>query len=98
MGALFSHEFIWCVGNKKQIEGLEDYFSKAADMAKKNRSTIRGRDPKLMARMAFAATFGAVLFKDWVFPKEFVSDKDFTDALSDFILDGTHADENPACP
>lgn len=84
------------VENKKQIEGLENYFSKAADMAMKRRSTIRGRDPKLMARMAFAATFGSVLFKDWIFPKEFVSEEDFTGALSDFIFDGMNAGDNPA--
>lgn len=82
------------IDSKKQIEGLENYFSKAADLAQMRRSTIGGHDPKLMARMSFAATFGAVLFKDWIFPKEFVSDKDFTAVLSDFILGAMSSDEN----
>lgn len=83
------------IDSKKQIEGLEDYFSKAADLAKMRRSTIGGHDPKLMARMCFAATFGSVLFKDWIFPKEFVSEKEFTSVLSDFVFAAMNSDENP---
>jgi hypothetical protein len=74
------------IDSKKQLEGLEAYLSKAAELAKMRRSTIRGHDPDLMVRMSFAATFGAVLFKDWIFPKETVSEKDFTAVLSEFIL------------
>lgn len=81
------------IESKKQIEGLEDYFSKAADLAKTRRSSISGHDPKLMARMSFAATFGAVLFKDWIFPKELVPEKEFTDVLSDFILAAMNSGE-----
>lgn len=82
------------IDSKKQIEGLEDYFSKAADLATKRRRSVSGHDPKLMARMSFAATFGAVLFKDWIFPKEFVSESDFTDVLCDFILGAMNSDGN----
>lgn len=83
------------IDSKKQLEGLEEYLAKAADLAKMRRSTIRGYDPELMARMSFAATFGAVLFKDWIFPKEVVSENDFSEVLSEFILAAMNTDEDP---
>ena len=74
-----------------EIEGLHNFFSRAAEM---NRKRLTGKpriDPKLLARVSFASILACVIFKDWLFPEELASEDEITAAISDFIMDGINA-------
>jgi AcrR family transcriptional regulator len=74
-----------------EIEGLQSFFTRAAEM---NRKRLTGKpriDPKLLARVSFAAILACVIFKDWLFPAGSASEDEITAAISDFIMEGLNA-------
>ncbi|MDB6101694.1 MAG: transcriptional regulator [Gammaproteobacteria bacterium] len=74
-----------------EIEGLQSFFARAAEM---NRKRLTGKpriDPKLLARVSFAAILACVIFKDWLFPAGSASEDEITAAISDFIMEGLNA-------
>jgi AcrR family transcriptional regulator len=78
-----------------EIEGLHNFFARAAEM---NRKRLTGKpriDPKLLARVSFAAILACVIFKDWLFPPGSASEDEITAAISDFIMDGLNANADP---
>jgi AcrR family transcriptional regulator len=74
-----------------QVEGLHDYFSRATANAM-NRNIVKPRvDPRLMARVSFAAILACTIFKDWLFPRNLASDAQITEAIRDFVMEGLSA-------
>jgi AcrR family transcriptional regulator len=74
-----------------EIEGLHNFFSRAAEV---NRKRLTGKpriDPKLLTRVSFASILACVIFKDWLFPEESASEDEISAAISDFIMDGLNA-------
>jgi AcrR family transcriptional regulator len=71
-----------------QIEGLNDYFSRAVAMAKKRRTGKPKVDPDLMSRISFATILSCVIFKDWLFPDGLASDDEINAAVSGFVMEG----------
>jgi AcrR family transcriptional regulator len=74
-----------------EIDGLDNFFSRAAEM---NRKRLRGKpriDPNLLARVSFISILACVIFKDWLFPAGLASEDEISAAISDFIMDGVNA-------
>lgn len=80
---------------QNQVDGLHDYFSRASAMAMNRLSEEPTIDPKLMARVSFAAIMSCVLFKDLLFPKGLAKQHEISAAIGDFIMYGIHANANP---
>ncbi|MDB5972226.1 MAG: transcriptional regulator [Hydrocarboniphaga sp.] len=83
-----------------QIEGLNDYFSRATARAMKRLSGKPKIDPRLMARVSFATILACILFKDWLFPKGLATQDEISAAISDFVMEGlgANADPQPKAP
>jgi AcrR family transcriptional regulator len=78
-----------------QVDGLHEYFSRAATMAM-NRLTGKPKvDPKLMGRFSFATILACVIFKDLLFPAGLATEDEISAAMTDFIMYGTRANANP---
>ena len=74
-----------------QIEGLHEFFSRAAA---RHMSRLTGKPkipPKLVARVSFACILACVIFRDWLFPEGLASADEINAAISDFVLDGVNA-------
>jgi hypothetical protein len=76
-----------------QVEGLHDYFSRAAEVNRKRLAAAPRIDPKLLARVSFATILSCVIFKDWLFPPQLASEAAISAAISDFVMDGLNANE-----
>ena len=79
------------VKDLRQIEGLHDYFSRAAARAMKRLSAKPRIDPRLMTRVSFAAILACIIFKDWLFPDGLAGEDEISDAISGFVMDGLGA-------
>lgn len=79
-----------------EIEGLHNFLSRAAEVAMKRHREKPKIDPRLLARVSFAAILACIIFKDWLFPKGLASDEDITAAISDFVMEGLDANVAPA--
>ena len=77
-----------------EIEGLHDYFARAAEANRKRLTRKPKIDPKLLARVSFATILSCVIFKDWLFPRELASEEEIGAAISDFLMDGLNANED----
>ncbi len=78
-----------------QVDGLHEYFSRAAAMAM-NRVTGKPKvDPKLMGRFSFATIMACVIFKDLLFPEGLATQDEINAGMSDFIMYGSRANANP---
>lgn len=78
-----------------QVQGLHDFFSKAAATAMNRLSENPKIHPKLLARVSFATILACVIFKDWLFPKGLASQTEISMAISDFIMEGINANAEP---
>ncbi len=78
-----------------EIEGLNAYFDRGADMMARRIGPGAQVDPKLMVRVSFAAVLASVTFKDWLFPPGLASDADIEAAIGAFVLDGINANTGP---
>ncbi len=76
-----------------QVEGLQDYFARAAEVNRKRLRAEPRIDPKLLARVSFATILSCVIFKDWLFPRELANEAEIGAAISDFVMDGLNANE-----
>jgi hypothetical protein len=76
-------------------DGLHDYFSRATAMATSRLLETPRIHPKLMARVSFATILACILFKDLLFPKGLASRDEIRAAISDFVMDGLNANEQP---
>jgi AcrR family transcriptional regulator len=74
-----------------QVDGLHDYFSRAATMAMSRRSGKSKVDPKLMGRFSFATIMACVIFKDLLFPEGLATEAEISAGMADFIMYGTRA-------
>ncbi len=71
-----------------EIESLHQYFERGAAMMSSRIEKNPTVEPELLVRVSFAALLGCVLFKDWVLPKRFASEDDFSEAITNFLIDG----------
>jgi len=78
-----------------QVDGLHEYFSRAATMAMNRRTGKPKVDPKLMSRISFATIMSCVVFKDLLFPEGLATEEEIGTAITDFVLFGTHANAHP---
>lgn len=78
-----------------EIESLTHYFEGGAAMMTNRLKKNPQVDPKLLVRVSFAAVLGCVLFKDWIFPAGFASDKAISSAIIDFVIDGINVNTDP---
>lgn len=83
------------VQDLSQVEGLHDYFSRAAALAMNRLSENPKIHPKLMTRVSFATILACILFKDWLFPEGLASEGEISTAISDFVMDGLSANVEP---
>jgi AcrR family transcriptional regulator len=74
-----------------QVEGLHDFFSRATAKSMIRLSDKPKIHPKLVSRVSFASVLACVIFRDWLFPKGLASERGISAAISDFILEGPHA-------
>ena len=74
-----------------RVDGLHDYFSRAATMAMNRRSGKAKVDPKLMGRFSFATIMACVIFKDLLFPEGLATEAEISAGMADFIMYGTRA-------
>lgn len=79
------------VDGLSQIEGLEEYFSRTATMAKHRLGKKPKLDPQVMARISFATILSCVVFKEWLFPEGLATEDEISAAVSDFVMDGINA-------
>ena len=79
------------VKDLSQIEGLHDYFSRAAARAMSRLSEKPKIDPRLMTRVSFATILACIIFKDWLFPEGLASEDEISAAISDFVMEGLNA-------
>lgn len=70
-----------------ELEGLRAYFDRGAALTKRHRGKPPAVDPQLMVRVSFAAVLACMMFKDWLFPKDF-SQEDIRQAIVSFVMDG----------
>lgn len=66
------------------IKNLKIYFDHGAAMLRQTREGEPLFNPQIMVRIAFATVLACVIFKRWIFPKEF-REKDITAGLDHFI-------------
>jgi len=78
-----------------QVQGLHDFFSKAAATAMKRLSDKPKIHPKLMTRVSFATILACIIFKDWLFPKGLAGPEEISTAISDFVMEGLNANAEP---
>ena len=78
-----------------QVDGLHDYFSRAAAMAMNRRSGKPKVDPKLLGRFSFATIMACVIFKDLLFPEGLATEDEISAGMTDFIMYGTRANSSP---
>jgi AcrR family transcriptional regulator len=78
-----------------QVDGLHDYFSRAAAMAMNRLSGKPKVDPKLMGRFSFATIMACVIFKDLLFPEGLATKDEISAGMTDFIMFGSRANANP---
>lgn len=81
------------VQSLSQVEGLNDFFSRATELASKRLVSRPRIDPKLLTRVSFATILACVLFKDWLLPDGLASESEITAAINDFVVDGLNANE-----
>lgn len=81
------------VRSLSQIEGLNDFFSRATELAGRRLVGRPRIDPKLLTRVSFATVLACVLFKDWLLPEDLASESEITAAINDFVMDGLNANE-----
>jgi AcrR family transcriptional regulator len=77
-----------------RVQGLHDYFSRAAAVSMKRLAGKPKIDPKLMTRVSFATLLACVIFKDWLFPEGLASEEEISAAIGDFVLDGVNANDH----
>lgn len=70
------------------VDGLQDYFEKAASLARGSRQELTEEDAQLKARISFAAIFSCIVFRDWLFPNGMLSSEQINAALTDFVISG----------
>ena len=78
-----------------RVQGLHDYFSRAAATSMKRLAGNPKIDPKLMTRVSFATLLACVIFKDWLFPAGLASEAEISAAIGDFVMDGINANASP---
>ncbi|MBW8783207.1 MAG: TetR/AcrR family transcriptional regulator [Novosphingobium sp.] len=78
------------------IDGLEAYFERGAAMMRSRLAGEARVPPELMVRVSFAAVLGCLLFSDWLFPAGLADDQAIRRAISDFVIDGTNANNHAA--
>jgi AcrR family transcriptional regulator len=78
-----------------QVDGLHEYFSRAATMAMNRRSGKPKVDPTLLGRFSFATIMACVIFKDLLFPEGLATEDEISAGMTDFIMYGTRANANP---
>ena len=74
-----------------QVNGLHQYFERMAAMVESRLEEKPMVDPKLMARVSFAAILACALFKDWLFPDKLADKDEIRAAVTDFIMEGLNA-------
>ena len=74
-----------------ELDGLSAYFERGAAMMSSRLGDAPRVAPELMVRVSFAAVLANVMFKDWLFPAGIASDAEIGAAISDFVIDGTNA-------
>lgn len=77
------------------LEGLKSYFDRGAQSMRSRTGTQVPVAPELMVRVSFAAVLASVLFKDWIFPKGLAREGDISAAITEFVIDGISANEDP---
>lgn len=78
-----------------ELDGLSAYFDRGATMMASRVGDAPRVDPQLMVRVSFAAVLANVMFKDWLFPAGLASDAAIGEAISDFVIDGINANNDP---
>jgi AcrR family transcriptional regulator len=73
------------------IGSLRGYFDRGASMMSARLTGPFKVDPKLMARVSFAAVLACVMFKDWIFPPGLASEEEIRAAINDFVREGIGA-------
>jgi AcrR family transcriptional regulator len=73
-----------------QIQGLDDYFVRAAELTTPHLPPNPRIGPELISRLSFATLLGCVLFKNWLFPERF-SEEELNAAIPNYVLGGLDA-------
>jgi AcrR family transcriptional regulator len=73
------------------IDSLHTYFDRCASLMSQRLKDRTKVDPRLTVRVVFGAVLASVMFKDWIFPAGLATDEEITDAVNDFIKEGTQA-------
>ena len=71
-----------------EVNALGEYFELGATEMQRRLGGNARVAPELMVRVSFAAVLANVLFKHWMFPPGIASDKQISDALTDFVIEG----------
>jgi AcrR family transcriptional regulator len=74
-----------------RVQGLHDYFDRAATMSMRRLVGKPKIDPKVMTRISFGTLLACVIFKDWLFPEGLATQEQISAAISDFVMDGINA-------
>ena len=70
------------------INSLQTYFDHGATMMQARIKETPRVKPELSVRLTFAGVLGAIMFKDWIFPRGLADDDGITAAINDFVTEG----------
>lgn len=72
-------------------DSLANYFQLGTSIMEQQYPDAQGVPPRLLARIAFGAVLGCVMFRDWLFPPGTADEIEVMDAISEFIVEALDA-------
>ncbi len=76
-----------------KINSLATYFEHGAEQMRQRLKHRPAIAPELMVRLVFLSVLSAVMFRDWIFPKNLADDETIARAINAFVLQAVGANE-----